>query len=94
MSDHDNARGVDLNNQNRKGVKSMKRIRTIRGEEVVGIFDDLRKRLESCTEEDIPELLKLSEELHDLLIEHVAFLRKHGMKTRLTKAWTNLISED
>jgi hypothetical protein len=56
-------------------------------------FDDFKKRLESCTEEDIPELLKVSDELHDLLIEYVAFLRKHGMKTKLTRTWTDLISE-
>ncbi len=57
-------------------------------------FDDLRERLKTCTIEDIPELLKLSDELHDLLIEYVAFLRKHGMKTKLKRTWTDLISED
>lgn len=56
-------------------------------------FNDLKERLKSCTEEDIPELLKLRDELDDLLIEYVAFLRKHGMKTKLTKAWADLISE-
>ncbi len=57
-------------------------------------FDDLRERLKTCRIEDIPELLKLSDELHDLLIEYVAFLRKHGMKTKLKRTWTDLISED
>lgn len=57
-------------------------------------FDDLKKRLESCTGEDIPEIINLRDELHDLLIEHVAFLRKHGMKTKLKRTWTDLIAED
>ncbi len=56
-------------------------------------FDDLRERLESCTKEDIPELMKLCDQLRELLIEHVAFLRKYGMKTKLKWAWLNLISE-
>jgi hypothetical protein len=57
-------------------------------------IDDFRERLKSCTEEDIPELVKLRDELHDVLIEQVAFLRKHGMKTKLRKTWVYLISED
>jgi hypothetical protein len=56
-------------------------------------FDDLTKRLRNCTPEDIPELLSLRDELHELLIEYVAFLRKHGMKGKLRKAWIDLISE-
>jgi hypothetical protein len=70
-----------------KGGSEMKKV------EVKEVFDDLRKGLKSCTEEDISELLRLRDELHDLLIEHVAFLRKHRMKIKLTKTWTNLISE-
>jgi hypothetical protein len=37
------------------------------------VFDGLRKRLESCSEEDNPELLKLSDELHDLLMNMWCF---------------------
>lgn len=39
-------------------------------------FDDLRERLKSCTEEDIPELIKLMHDLREVLIEHVGIILK------------------
>lgn len=41
----------------------------------------------------LEELLVLRDEMRDVVIEYVAFLRKHGMKTKLKRTWAELISE-
>ena len=42
---------------------------------------------------NLAELLALREEMQDVVIEYVALLRSHGMKTKLRKTWADLISE-
>ena len=58
---------------------------------VKGKLLDFRKRMEGCR--DVSELIKIEDELREIMIEIVAFLRKNGMKTKLKKTWTELISE-
>jgi hypothetical protein len=42
---------------------------------------------------NLAELLILREEMQDVVIEYVALLRTHGMKTKLRKTWAELLSE-